>query len=292
MKKILLLTFAFLSTFFANSQDFSNKGKEFWLAYCYHVGMTAGQAPLMNLYITSDVNTTYTVEIYGGGVISTGTITANVMTTVNIPNTYFINDDGLFLAKTIHVTAAKPIVVYSFITRSAASAATLCLPSNVLGKQYYAMSYTQISNESNSNSYITIIAAEDNTTVEIIPTADTKGGWLAGSVNTINLNKGEIYQVLGVTTGTNGVDLSGTSVRSISLGTGGCKRIAVFSGSGKLSISACPGLNSADNLYQQLYPAATWGKKYLTVPSYNNPNNYYRIMRSDPAANVSVIEEF
>jgi gliding motility-associated-like protein len=290
MRKYLLLAASMflIQTLFA--QNFSNKGKEFWLAYSYHVGMSSGASPTMTLNITSDVTTTYTVEIYGGAVISTGTITANTVTNVNIPAAYFANIDGLMNGRAIHVTAAKPIVVYSFITRSQASAATLCLPTTVLGKQYYAMSFDQNSNEQNSCSYITIVGVEDNTTVEIIPTGATRGGWAAGSVNTINLNKGQIYQVLGVTNLNTGVDLSGTSVRSIASGVGACKRIAVFSGSGKVLIYR-PGdgcNNGADNLYQQLYPVASWGKKYLTAPSNNNPNNYYRIMRSVATANVTV----
>ena len=40
--------------FYAAAQDFSNKGKEFWLAYSYHVGMVNSGAPQMTLYITSD----------------------------------------------------------------------------------------------------------------------------------------------------------------------------------------------------------------------------------------------
>lgn len=290
----LVLTLAFCKPSYA--QDFSNKGKEFWLAYCYHVGMVnPGNAPAMTLYITSDVATTYTVEIYGVTTIATGPIAANQVIPVSIPNAYFISTDGQTNGRTIRVTGLKPIVVYSFITRSQASAATLCLPTNVLGKEYYSASFTQLSNEQNSASYITIIAVEDNTSVEIVPTNTTAGGWAANSTNVINLNKGQIYQVLGTTTGTSGVDLSGTRVRSIAAASGGCKKIAVFSGAGKISIGSppTPPLNpnncnggSADNLYQQLYPISSWGKKYLTVPSADRPNNHYRIFRYDPAANV------
>src|SRR5215212_9213707 len=194
----IVLTLGILTSFLAASQDFSNKGKEFWLAYSYHVGMVnAGGVPQMTLYLTSDVTTIYKVEIYGGAVISTGTITAGQVVNVNIPNTYFIDDEGLFTNKAIRVTGDKPLVVYSYITRSAASAATLCLPTNVLGKEYYSVNFTQVSNEANSNSFFTIVAVEDNTTVEIIPTANTKNGWLPNVSKTVNLNKGEIYQVLG-----------------------------------------------------------------------------------------------
>src|SRR5436190_11331641 len=275
----------------ASAQDFSNKGKEFWLAYCYHVGMVnSGGAPTMTLYITSDIATTYTVEIYGGPVLQSGSISAGQVVTATIPSTYFINDEGTFTNKAIRVTAAKPVVVYSYITRSAASGATLCLPTTVLGKEYYSMNFTQVSNEPNSYSYLTIVAIEDNTTVEITPAAKTKNGWLASTLYTVTLNKGQIYQVLGALDAatSSGQDLTGTFIKSVSSGTGGCKRIAVFSGSGKIRIPASCSYNSSDNLYQQLYPTTSWGRKYLTVPSYNNPHNYYRVAKSNPAANVYV----
>src|SRR5215203_6503850 len=79
------------------AQDFSNKGKEFWLAYSYHVGMVNSDAPTMTLYITSDVNTGFKVEIYGTAVIQTGNITAGQVMNVNIPNSYFINNEGKFI---------------------------------------------------------------------------------------------------------------------------------------------------------------------------------------------------
>ena len=286
------LLLGILSCLFSSAQDFSNKGKEFWLAYSYHVGMVnSGGLPTMTLYISSDVTTNFQVEIYGVGTIQTGTISPGSVEMVDVPTSYFINGEGLYTGRTIHVTGDKPMVVYSYITRNAASGATLCLPTLVLGKEYYSTNYTQISNEANSNSYFTIIAVEDNTTVEITPTAPTKGGWAAGSTHSVNLNKGQIYQVLGTTNGNNGVDLTGSHIKSVASGTGGCKRIAVFSGSGKIRIAAgscAASVNSSDNLYQQLYPIATWGKKYLTVPSYNRPTNIYRVLKSSPSANVYV----
>ena len=101
----------------------------------------------------------------------------------------------------------------------------------------------------------------------------------------MTLNKGQIYQVLGTVNGLNGVDLTGSLIKSVASGTGGCKRIAVFSGSGKISIG-CPGPGTSDNLYQQLYPTGSWGLKYLTIPSYNRPTNYYRIIRKTATTNV------
>ena len=185
MRKFYLLSTLVLTILISSithAQDFSNKGKDFWITSGWHYGMGTGNPPLMTLSLTSDVNTTYSIEAYGVGVITSGNITANQVTIVNIPSTYFTYvpatgaGNGLFTGKAIHVTSAKPIVIYSFTTQSLSSAATLCLPTNVLGKEYYAASYTQLSANPTGNNFITIIAVEDNTSVEIIPTQTTGVG--------------------------------------------------------------------------------------------------------------------
>ena len=94
------------------SQDFSNKGKEFWISYSYHVGMSGGGSPTMTLYITSDVTTTYSVEIYGGTTLQSGTITAGQVVTAVVPTSCFINNEGLFTGRTIRVLTDKNSVVY------------------------------------------------------------------------------------------------------------------------------------------------------------------------------------
>ncbi len=285
----LFFSFAFLCLV-GFSQDLSNKGKEFWIPYSYHVNQNNTGPLVMTLYLTSDVKTDYKVEIYGAAVIQSDTIYAGQVVTCIIPNTYLLNNEGLFKNMAIRVSARNPIVVYSYITQSAISGATLCLPTNVLGQEYITMNYRQISNVPNSNSYFTIIATEDNTSVEITYAAVTKSRKAAGSKDTIKLNKGEIYQVLGDhnNSGQNlffGEDLTGSRIKSI----GTCKRIAVFSGSGKIRIGDCVGnANTSDNLYQQNYPVSTWGKTFLTVSSYSRLTNFYRIIKSKPEAIVKV----
>ena len=269
------------------AQDFSNKGKDFWIGYGNHVRMFTGTpAEQMQLYITSDVATTGTVTIASIGFSQSFTVTANQITTINIPRTAALLDDGLY-NHGIHVTADKPVVVYSFIYVSAISGATVCLPTSTLGRDYYSVNYTQRSNDPSSYSYFFVIAADTGTTtVEITPSATTKGGKAANVPFLVTLQQGQIYNVLGTISGTSGVDLTGSRIRSLNNGSG-CKRIAVFCGSGKVTIG-CPGTGTADNLYQQMYPTATWGKKYITVPSLTNSNNIFRIIKSDPAANVTL----
>ncbi len=292
MIKNLLSLFLLLVSFFnVNGQDFSNKGKDFWVGYGNHVRMfNSGTAETMQIYLTSDVSTTGTVAIASIAFSQTFSVTANQITVVNIPRAAALLDEGLY-NHGIHITALKPIVAYGFIYVNAISGATVFLPTNTLGKEYYGLNYTQVSNEPNSYSYFFVEAVETGSTViEITPSQTTKGGWPANVTQTITLTQGQIYQVLSTT------DLTGSTIKSIASGTGGCKKIAVFCGSGKISIG-CSGAGSSDNLYQQMYPASTWGKKYVLIPTGNRSNvtlppvvntNYFRVYRPDATSIVNL----
>lgn len=282
-----ILLFLCLTPSWLMAQDISNKGRDFWIGYGNHIRMYTGSPEeRMQLYITSDVSTNGQVAIAGIGFSQHFTVTANQITTIDIPRTAGLTDDGLYNYG-IHVTAERPVVVYSFIYVNAISGATVCLPTNTLGRDYYSVNYTQRSNENSSYSYFFVIAADTGSTaVEITPSATTREGRPANVPFLVTLQQGQIYNVTGTGQGTTGVDLTGSRIRSVNTGTG-CKRIAVFCGSSKINIG-CTGNGTSDNLYQQMYPTATWGKKYITIPSYVNSNNYFRIIKSDPSANVTL----
>ena len=81
MKKWFLVLLILCASLTSISQDFSNKGKDFWLGYGFHVNMGAGvtgtavNAQDMVLYFTSDKNANVTVEIPGVGYKQTFTPT-------------------------------------------------------------------------------------------------------------------------------------------------------------------------------------------------------------------------
>ncbi|OAQ42063.1 hypothetical protein A5893_02810 [Pedobacter psychrophilus] len=291
-KIIFLFLIGFLSVFNCLGQGSSNKGTDFWLGYGKHVSVGD-----MVLYITSDVNTTSTVTIPALGFSQTVSVVANTVVPVDIPTSAHLNVDGLS-NNGIHVTSLKPVIVYAHIYDSSVSGATLVLPVNTLGKDYYSINYKQISNSNGAVSWFFVVAVEDNTTVEITPTQDTQSGWTANTTHTVTLNKGQIYNVLGKFTNSGGNsyggDLTGSRIKSIS-SNGTCKKVAVFSGSSKISINClsynfpnttAPG--SADNLIQQVYPTSTWGKNFITVPEKDRNFVIYRVLKSDPTAIVKL----
>lgn len=293
----------------AFGQGASNKGTDFWLGYGKHIAHTSNAPESMVVYITSDVSTTATVSIANLNFTQTVTVPANGIVSVNIPYEAHLTNDGPS-PNGIHITSLKPIIVYAHIYASSVSGATLVLPVNALGKDYYSINYKQISNSAESVSWFFVVAVEDDTQVEITPSQDTEG-WLANTKHTVNLKKGEIYNVLGkftnVPTKDNsnkdvafsyGTDLTGSKIKSIS-SNGTCKKIAVFSGSSKITVSCLnytlpttgvkiPSPGSADNLFQQAYPTDTWGKNFITVPQKERNFVVYRIVKSDPSTVVKV----
>jgi gliding motility-associated-like protein len=254
----------------------------------------------MILYFTSDQNANVTVDIPGINYTRTYTVAANQVTVTDpIPKSggqdARITDAGTFNTG-IHITSDKSIVAYAHIYNASVSGASLLFPTNTLGKDYYSINFNQSSNEPFANSFFFVVATEDNTTVEITPSAANKNGLPINKPTNITLNKGQIYSVFGTTSGIGtsgnpyvGSDLTGSRIRSINVSgaVNGCKPIAVFSGAGKMSIGGT-NTGSADNLFAQAFPSNAWGTKYLTAPTGSQPNNYFRVCVKDTTTVVKL----
>lgn len=288
MRKLYLLSTLFVlsilygSTSFA--QDFSNKGKDFYLCFPAHV--PSSNNATLSIWITSDKASSGVVTMANLAFTQTFNIAANGLAEIQVPWTaaHISNaESNMVIKKSIRIRtdAGKPAVVaYAQQWAGARSAATLLLPVNVLGKKYHSINFTQ---NAGGRSQFDIIAVKDNTVVEITPR--TNG--TVGTKITINLPlAGDMYQYQSSNTA---ADLSGTFIESIASGTGGCLPIAVFSGSSNVSMgtSSCSGFGSSDPLFQQLYPISTWGKNFGFVPFANYPNGTpYRVMASEDATSI------
>jgi gliding motility-associated-like protein len=299
MRKRRLVLWLIISFFFvscAYAQNTSNKGTEFWVAYTGHVD---GVNSRLYLYVTSDVGTTVAVRI--GGVAIPGSpfsVTANAITPILINpqllNVYVGSSDVIEPNRAIQIEAGKPVVVYSHIFRAARSAATLVLPTKVLGREYYVSAYVQNGYIESPNqnpkliqgySEFTIIGVADHTQVEITPkAAERNGQHPAGVTFTKELMKGEIYQYQSTE------DLSGTHIVSVAGAGSSCQPIAVFSGSswvGFCSVSQ-GSTQGGDNLYQQLYPTSSWGKEFITAPMINKPYDIFRLYFSKDNTSLTI----
>ncbi len=257
------------------SQNFSNRGTDFWVGHQGHVDGTGSN---FKLYITSDVNTSGTVSVPLQGWSSAFTVIAGTITIVQVPSaTGYVGCSDCIKQKGIHVVANDDVAVYAHIYASARSDATLMLPTVALGKEYYAMCYTQAGG---SESEFMVVAPEDSTQVQITPAATTLGGQPANVPFVITLQQGEVYQVQ------SGTDLTGSKILSIS-DSGSCKKVAVFAGSTWNSLG-CSGASSGDNLYEEMYPVNTWGKNFITSPLKTRSGDMFRVMAGSNGTNFTI----
>ncbi len=318
-KRSIILILSLFLGFLSSAQDKSNRGKEFWLGYGFHwlflnPDITPVNSQELALYISAEQAATVTVSVNGTAWSQTVNIPANTVdATILIPKTG-VNDarlltDGLS-TKGIHIVSDVPVAVYAHVYVNQGSGATMLMPVDTYGYSYYSVNYNQATSASTLPnispttqngpdwySWFYVIASEDNTRVEIVPSDTTKNGWLPGQTYTVNLNKGEIYNVFGKMVPGNNLawaaskDMTGSKVKSVIGADGNCHPMAVFSGSSGIRI--CRG-DGGEYLQQQVFPAQAWGTRYLTYHTINNTNtdiletnrNYYRVCTSDPAAVV------
>ena len=304
MRKLAFCCIFLLAGYTGICQDFSNKGKDFWVGYGYHQVMNAGNGQNMVLYFVTDglpgQLTNVTVTIPGVGYSQSYSNLAPNTVTTSLPIPKAGVQDARLMTETstphnkgIHIVADRPIVAYAHIYNQSVSGATILFPTNTLGKEYYSINYTNLSNTNNANSWFYVVACDTGTTtVEIIPSANTLTH-PAGVPFTVSLTQGEIYNFMGALTGGGGgsftgVDLTGSKIRSIATASGACKRIGVFSGSGRISIHCNGAGGSSDNYMVQSFPKSAWGRKFLTAPTGGLPRNIFRVCVSDPATVVTL----
>jgi gliding motility-associated-like protein len=281
------------------AQNKSNRGKEFWLGYGHNILFTQGSPPNSQthvLYLSTEQAATVTVTVNGTAWSRTVNIPANTVDfSVIIPKTG--PEDARLLSegkstKGIHIVSDVPIVAYAHQYGSVSSAATMLMPVETFGYSYYSLNYTQVSNTPDSYSWFYIVSSENNTRIEITPSDSTQAGWLPNQTYTVNLNRGEIYNVFGKKTATyTGKDMTGSKIVSVAGADGNCHPVAVFSGSSRNVL--CNG-NGGDVLQQQIFPANTWGTRYLTYHAKVNAGepvatgflNIYRIAVRNPSTVV------
>ena len=214
------------------------------------------------------------------------------------------------ITKLVHIVSDTPIVVYAHIFNTMISAATMLMPVETYGYLYYSLNYSQSQSGSSPPhppinttqngpdwySWFYVIATEDNTRIQITPSDTTRNGWLPTQTYTVNLNKGELYNVMGKLGAGQAdwqasKDMTGSKVVSVIGGDGSCHPITLFSGSGGIRLCKNDG---GESMQQQIFPTQAWGTRYLTYHMLNNGStdindsfkNFYRIAVADPTTVV------
>lgn len=258
--KILSLLLILLFVYGELHSQYSTTGTDFWLSFHENFGPAD---PI--LYITSGQGSSGTVTVPGIGWSHNFNVGANQSVKIELPQAVIITQNNQVLNMGIKVTATSPVAVYAANERSASSDATLVFPIPRLGDNYRVNAYTPL-NASNPSQFV-VVGVENNTTIEIVPSANIVGGANAGTPFNVTLNEGQVYFVKSAG------DLSGTIVRAVNLGE--CNHFAVFAGNKCANVPTC---TFCDHLYEQMIPIKAWGTQYITTPLLTRNGDQYRIM--------------
>jgi gliding motility-associated-like protein len=234
-KKIFVIFILSLMSSEGFSQD-KMRGREFWLGFLrnFYIGDTI----YCNVHITSEATTSGMVSIPLLNWSQNFTVNAGSMATVSIPSSLFPAPiSGSIQNMGVRVVANDSISVFALNNHT----------------DYYAMAYKGYMTHP---SELMVVATQNGTQVELIPSTTTMDGKPAGVPFQVTLNQGQTYSLRA--NGAN--DISGTRIRGI----GNCKEFAVFSGAVIANIPEdCP---YADHIYSQMWPVNYFGKQYITTP--------------------------
>ncbi|MCE9572399.1 MAG: IgGFc-binding protein [Deltaproteobacteria bacterium] len=217
------------------------------------------------------------------------------------------------------LTSTTPIVAYQFNPLDNVGVfsndASLLLPRTTFDTKYYALVLSTLTRRvqdaanmdygtNDYNGYVTIVAWQDGTHIDVTPTANVRAN-TAGGVAAINAGTKtsfvlDAYEVLNLESvgatvnGIAGPDLTGTLIESTDT-----KTFGVFSGTEASVVpSDTPGglfTNGpccADHLEEMMFPTSTWGKTFAIARSQvrltmKAENDVIRVMAQKPGTTVT-----
>lgn len=221
------------------------------------------------------------------------TVAPGQLKVYKLPAAGYGMDGSVKNRKTFRVKSDTPVTVHQFNPLNGLDVftndASLLLPSNVGGTEYYVMSWPMRTQGYTFRGFMAIVATEEGTTkVEIWPTAKSYIGVGVPNMDAnpeqpyvIEMQQGEVANI--ETDGAQGADLTGTHIMAD-------KKISVFGGHECANIPT-PDTNYCDHIEQQLFPVHSWGSEYIGdafAPRDNNQKqkDTWRIMAG--ADNVQV----
>ncbi len=176
--------------------------------------------------------------------------------------------DGSGKGQAFHVSTDVPVSAYDILPYGGAGSylpsAELLLPTSAWGTNYVA-AVPPFGDRDGGPRFIQVIASQDNTTIQINPTASLPAGPAvsgapAGVVTSVTLNAGEYAQWEGVQQGVDEGEMSGSIISSD-------KPVVFVGGTAYLCLSsATSGGGGCDAAHQMVPPISALGSEYVAAP--------------------------
>ena len=270
---MLLLSFG-LTAFAQNS----TQGKEFWFSFMHNgYKENSGTWVETQVMISAKQACSGTVTNPRTSWSQSFTVGDESVVVLYIPEEQGYNEgnEGVPSNFGLLLTATDTVSVYTSNCATFSFDASFVLPTESLGSNYIV----QCDSQSRTNAMFTdqetgvflIVATEDNTVIDIIPSVKTLDGHEAGTSYSVTLDRGQTYYMRS-NNSTNQRDFSGTCITARD-----GKRIAVFNGN---TLTTIP--NSSDNghdhIFEQALPVETWGQKFAITSSSTRTRDGVKVM--------------
>lgn len=254
-------------------------GREFWLCFMrnYNTGDKVATASelFLELFITCENGASVQIEIPALGYRTSIYVKAKEVKEIRLPSEAEIKSNQTIEKLSVHITSDNPISVYGLNRRFQTTDTYLAFPMEVLGTEYRAMCYTALENQM---PILAIVATENNTEIEITPSANTPRS-TKGVPFSITLNRGDVYQMASVFIRGQNSDLTGTYIKSN-------KKIAVFSGHQCAYVP--PTVIACNHLVEQMPPIPSWGKHFYLGQLKPRRDYTFRVLANEPQTKVFI----
>lgn len=297
-------------------QAYKTSGTDFFVAFPSALGSDIpSDLPYKRLYISSRAQVHGTVRLIGGSWQQSFVTDPTKTISITLPVWAGLDrsETEQIYKRVFEVTAEDEIAVYAISHHHLSTDGFLVLPAETLGLNYAVAScrnslyyfggrarpLNAFTFDTVPRSQLLVVATQDNTTVQITPSADSyTGRFIQHRSYSFTMNRGEVMQVCAHDTAAKAT-INGTLCWSGKLPNADCdltgtllsadKPIAVFSGNERASIPDSLEFNyanhptvSRDHIIDQMPPIESWGKTFAFIPSASGST------RSRPAAGDAV----
>ena len=262
---ITFVTTLFLLSSLALHAQVDMRGTDFWLTFGSNCNRPSDEQNLQIRIVSSEEVTTGTIYFTHLQTSVSFSIAAGQVYTYNLSEQEkqaAYNLTAGISNFSIHITTSELVTVYALNQHLRTTDASNILPVTVLGTDYYHVSYTPTYSPAyySQDAYI-VIATEDSTQLYHKDTLEA------------TLNAGQIYYR------TYFRDMTSDRITTN-------KPVAFFAANQGCQIPS--GYSFIDNLFQQLAPVNTYGKKFL-VPVSLRGRDFARIIVSQDSTNITQI---
>ena len=255
-------------------------GKDFWLTYMLNFAKEDATDENLQLEVVALPSASGTISITccdGTPLVTSAALTAGVPYTYQIPEDKrekVYNTSSATIANTgLHVETSVDVTLYMrnlYWSGGMSNDASTVIATPSLGTEYVVQTFSR----DMEHTEFVIVATQDGTHITVEFSNDMalkpdKTSTFSGAelTQTITLNKGQTYQILGKRRTVNAY-LSGTKIS-------GDKPFAVFNGGEKSTVPYT--VHNGDHMMEQNIPISSWGKRFVVAPMHGIPAGSWTI---------------